>query len=255
MEQRSDDQAEQLPTTPATALTDDPTFDILEWYPAHQSCQRYFLDVAQHDPGTQALCALINIRLPSQWLDNPIHAYSLQTPTPANPVPITTYPPTRPGTLENSDRPGGLPLAAVSHVSLIPYLRRLVVTGFDKPAILHGFFGDDYLRGVMPHIECERRNYLFSAKAGGWRSCKKQYDGGSAGGGDETVPFMKPLAETRVEELNAADKAWSGWLAMEDWMVGPRAPDQPGSVRTRRPRDSGLGGGASQVSGLNGSDS
>ncbi|KAK3109556.1 hypothetical protein LTR53_017065, partial [Teratosphaeriaceae sp. CCFEE 6253] len=76
-----------------------------------------------------------------------------------------------------------------------------------------------------------RRNYLFAAKHGGWRTCKKQYDTGSGGGGgeDESVPFMKPLDEARGEELLAAEKAWSGWLAMEDWMVGPRAPEEGGS--------------------------
>lgn len=38
-------------------------------------------------------------------------------------------------------------------------------------------------------------------------------------GGDESVPFMKPLDETiKMDELNAAEKAWSGWLAMEDWV-------------------------------------
>jgi len=111
-------------------------------------------------------------------------------------------------------------------VSLVPYIRRLVVTGFDKTPILHGFFGDEYSRGVLPHVDCERRNYLFAAKHGGWRTCKKQYDVGSGGGEDETVPFMKPLDEAKMEELTAAEKAWSGWLAMEDWMVGPRAPKE-----------------------------
>jgi len=106
---------------------------------------------------------------------------------------------------------------------LIPYIKRLVVTGFDKPAILHGLFGDDYKKGVLPHLDCERRNYLFAAKHGGW-SCKRSYDSGTGMGGDESVPFMKPLEEARGVELMAAEKAWSGWLAMEDWMVGPRAP-------------------------------
>lgn len=45
-------------------------------------------------------------------------------------------------------------------------------------------------------------------------------------GADESVPFMKPLDEAKMEELTGAEKAWSGWLAMEDWMVGPRAPDE-----------------------------
>ena len=65
-------------------LTTDPNFDIIDWHPAYQSCQRYFLDHAQHEPGTQALCALINIRLPFQWLSNPITSSS---PAGANTAP------------------------------------------------------------------------------------------------------------------------------------------------------------------------
>lgn len=127
-------------------------------------------------------------------------------------------------------------------MSLIPYVKRLVVTGFDKPAILHGLFGDDYKRGISPHLDCERRNYLFAAKHGGW-SCKKQYDVGSGMGGDESVPFMKPLEETKTDELTAAEKAWSGWLAMEDWMVGPRAPkDEPEVQRSSPPRSNHFNG-------------
>lgn len=120
-------------------------------------------------------------------------------------------------------------------VSLVPYIRRLIVTGFDKVPILHGFFGDDYLKGIMPHVECERRNYLFAAKHGGWRSCKKQYDVGSGHGGDETVPFLKPLEQAKSAEIDAAEQTWSHWLAMEDWMVGPRAPqdDEPRQERYR----------------------
>ncbi|KAI7540073.1 hypothetical protein KC331_g9377, partial [Hortaea werneckii] len=61
--------ADPPPSAPASAMapppmTSDPDFDILEWHPAYTSCQRYFLDHAQHEPATQALCALINIRLP-----------------------------------------------------------------------------------------------------------------------------------------------------------------------------------------------
>ena len=60
-----------------------------------------------------------------------------------------------------------------------------------------------------------------------------QYDNGSGMGSDETLPFMKPLDEAKMEELTAADKAWSGWLAMEDWMLGPRAPaDSARATRT-----------------------
>ena len=40
----------------------------------------------------------------------------------------------------------------------------------------------------------------------------------------ETVPFLRPLQQTLDTELVAAERSWSQWLAMEDWMVGPRAP-------------------------------
>ena len=62
-------------------------------------------------------------------------------------------------------------------------------------------------------------------------------------GGDESVPFMKPLDEAKMEELTAAEKAWSGWLAMEDWMVGPRAPEDSSGLGV----PSGGGGGTSSA--------
>lgn len=202
-------------------ITTAPEFDILDWHPAYQSCQRYFLDHAQHEPGTQALCALINIRLPHQWRINPIY-----TSNPASQVPgsngqqsssstfnLNSWPP--------SNRNGSQSQTPPVFVSLIPYVRRLVITGFDKPGVLHGLFGDLWQAGISPLQECERRNYLFAAKHGGWRSCKKQYDLNE----EETVPFLKPLQSVKQEELEAADKSWSSWLAMEDWMIGPRAPN------------------------------
>ncbi|GIZ44599.1 hypothetical protein CKM354_000779300 [Cercospora kikuchii] len=218
--------------TPPVGLS-DPSFDILDWHPAYLSCQRYFVDHAQYEPGTQAVCALINIRLPFQWLSTPVTS-SNPASSSASQQPFTFNPYSRSGSNVNSPRSRDLPGSSHHHnsstpqvhVSPIPYIRRLVVTGFDKPAIMHGFFGDDYERGIMPHVECERRNYLFAAKHGGWRTCKRQYDVGSGYGGDESVPFMKPLDEAKGEELAAAEKQWSDWLAMEDWMVGPRAPGE-----------------------------
>ena len=212
-------------------LTGDPSFDIIEWHPAYQSCQRFFLDHAQHEPATQALCALINIRLPFQYLSNAVVSSAPAQAAPAAGSSNSNYSFTfsRGGGGATLPRPsrsrGNSNQTAPTFVSLVPYIKRLVVTGFDKPPILHGFFGDDYERGVLPHLDCERRNYLFAAKHGGWRSCKRQYDIGSGMAGDECVPFMKPLDEAKMEELTAAEKAWSSWLAMEDWMVGPRAPD------------------------------
>lgn len=235
-------------------LTTDPNFDIIDWHPAYQSCQRYFLDHAQHEPGTQALCALINIRLPYQWLSNPLTsstppgANNSHTPSSAHSnsqFTFSSYQRTNGTSPQAAHQPHlqnqhSQPQSAV-FISLLPYIRRLIVTGFDKPPILHGFFGDSYKAGIAPHLDCERRNYLFAAKHGGWRTCKKFYDAGSSGGGDETAPFMKPLEDASAEELEAAEKAWSKWLAMEDWMVGERglAEDagpggsSQGSVRER----------------------
>ncbi|KAI5203621.1 hypothetical protein E4T39_04076 [Aureobasidium subglaciale] len=195
-------------------LTTSPNFDILDWHPAYESCQRYFVDHAQHEAGTQALCALINIRLPFQWLQNPVTSSNPPQLQGASPGPggpsfnFNQWP--RP----NSSATGRSSQQTSAFVSLVPYIRRLVITGFDKPGILHGFFGDAYQAGITPMQDCERRNYLFAAKHGGWRTCKKQYD-------------MNPEETSiRDEELDAAEKSWSSWLAMEDWMIGPRAPNE-----------------------------
>ncbi len=121
--------------------------------------------------------------------------------------------------------PSSAPTASTSTtnwVSLVPYIRRLVVTGIDLPTILHGFFGDDWPMGVGEMHEQERRNYLFAAKSEGWASVKKGYDGPDP---NQTVPFLKPLRQPLDVEIQGAEKTWSEWLAMEDWMVGPRAPE------------------------------
>ncbi|KAK7527246.1 uncharacterized protein IWZ02DRAFT_440983 [Phyllosticta citriasiana] len=206
---------------PRRATIGDPQFDIFEWHPAYQSCQRYFLDHAQHDGSVQAVAALINICLPFQWSANPVMA-SVSIPPPG-PGP-TAYPAASWSrhTSAHAPRPG-----APAWVSLVPFIRRLVVTGFDRDGVLHGFFGDDWRKGIGPIQECERRNYLFAAKSVGWAKVKYQYDMSP----QETVPFMKPLQNVQLEEIESAERTWSEWLMMEDWMVGPRAPeamDEPG---------------------------
>ena|SRR2546421_11387402 len=194
---------------------DDPQFDVFDWYPKYQSCQRYFLDHSQHSVPVQALAAFINILLPFQRSPQAVHGSngtgqatgSTQGPGPRgmqSPVPASAVP---------------------SPVSLIPFIRRLIVTGMDFPGILHGFFGDDWQTGIGPMHEIERRNYLFAAKSGGWALAKRDYDMLPF----ETAPFLRPLQGASDIEINAAEKAWSEWLAMEDWMVGPREPD---SMRT-----------------------
>ena len=204
----------------------DAQFDIFEWHPAYLSCQRYFVDHAQHDAGVQAAAALVNILLPFQWLVNPVLGSSAPQPMPAGPAGYPAPWP-RPSAGTSSHQPGNS-----TSVSLVSYVRRLVVTGFDKDGVLHGFFGDDWRKGIGPIQECERRNYLFASKSVGWAKVKYQYDMSP----HETVPFLKPLQNVHLAEIEAAEKSWSQWLAMEDWMVGPRAPEPvPGeSVSYRR---------------------
>lgn len=189
-------------------------FDIFEWHPAYQSCQKYFLDHAQHDSSVQVVAALVNIRLPFQW-QPPMTSYG--TSLPRNSTSSTLFP--------SYSRQSGPPPqqrtnGPANWVSLVPYIRRLIITGFDKEAVLHGFFGNDFRKGVGPVQECERRNYLFAAKAGGWAQVKQQYDMDP----EQSVPYLQPPQNIQLAEIESAEKLWSQWLAMEDWMVGPRAP-------------------------------
>ncbi|KAF2273256.1 uncharacterized protein EI97DRAFT_165787 [Westerdykella ornata] len=192
---------------------DIPQVNILEWFPAYQSCQRFFLDHAQHEPNTQALAAFLNIFLPFQWSSNPL---SKSTGIPAT-GPAAYIQPWHMRHSQTST-PIGQPALAFS---LIPYIRRLVVTGNDREAILHDLFGEDWKKGVGILVEMERRNYLFAAKSVSWEKVKEHYDMSAS----ETVPFLSPLRSVREEEIQIAENAWSRWLMMQDWLLGPRAPD------------------------------
>ena len=115
---------------------------------------------------------------------------------------------------------GGQASAQAQGVSVVPYLRRLIATGHDSPGVLHGFFGDDWRKGIGPLHEIQRRNYLFAAKSESWAKVKETYDMSA----DESVPFLSPLRTATEEEIMAAEQSWSEWLLMQDWMMGPRAP-------------------------------
>ncbi|KAI1451660.1 hypothetical protein F4805DRAFT_83006 [Annulohypoxylon moriforme] len=185
-------------------------FDILEWYPQFQSCVRYFLDHAQHSGPVQAVAAFVNIQLPFQRPQHPV---------------ISSKPPGSPQAVPSpsSIAAGKLPMTGHSPmaVSLTPYVRRLVATGLDLPGVLHGFFGDDWLAGIGHLHEVERRNFLFAAKSAGWLKVKSQYDMPD----DQSIPFLRPLQNVTEKEIVNAEANWSEWLAMQDWMVGPRSPD------------------------------
>lgn len=166
--------------------------DPTEWYPHYLVCLRYFLDHAQHTLPVQSMTSFINIRLPCQRPSAPVFQFTQTEGSPAS----------------------------AATVSLTPYIRRLIVTGNDTPAVLHVFFGNDWEAGIETIWKQERMNYLFTAKSSGWASTKEAYDILP----DEQTPTLRPLRNSTEEELRLADARWSDWLAMEDWMVGPRSP-------------------------------
>ncbi|KAL4969500.1 uncharacterized protein BDV14DRAFT_164676 [Aspergillus stella-maris] len=167
-----------------------------DWYAQYTACLQYFLDQAQYSAPVQSLTAYINIRLPCQQLSNPVLRF------------------------DASPSGNGNAQALASRVSLRHYIRRLIVTGNDSPLVLDAFFGPNWLAGVGNVCKQERMNYLCTAKSNGWASTKAAYDVLP----DEHTPFLRPLSGASEEELVAAEKYWSEWLAMEDWMVGPRSP-------------------------------
>lgn len=199
-----------------------PQFDIVEWYPKFQSCHRYFLDHAQHSGPVQALAAFINIQLPYQKQPTPI--ISSSSSSPRSEVPHLR---------QQNPFSQGQSAAHAQGLSLIPYIRRLVATGHDTPAVLHGFFGDDWATGIGELHEVERRNYLFAAKSTSWMKVKQAYDMSP----EETVPFLRPLRDASEKEIQAAEVGWSEWLAMQDWMLGPRAPEMNRGSRVKREHD------------------
>jgi hypothetical protein len=194
----------------------DSQFDIFEWHAQYQSCVRYFLDFAQHSSPVQAVAAFVNIQLPFQ---RPVHP--ILSSTPAGSPPIVPDPSRVAGKMK-------LPMGPLSlqhphpaaYVALVPYIRRLVATGFDFPGVLHGFFGDDWVAGVGRMHETERRNYLFAAKSDNWLKVKADYDMSD----NQTIPFLQPLQNVAEKEIVSAESKWSEWLAMQDWMLGPRSP-------------------------------
>ncbi|KAI1175463.1 hypothetical protein F4777DRAFT_326690 [Nemania sp. FL0916] len=188
----------------------DSQFDILQWYPHFQSCVRYFLDRAQHDGPVQAVAAFVNIRLPFQNPQSPITS----SRQPVSPSALPSASSSAAGQFAN------LPQSCPA-ISLTPYIRRLVATGFDFDGVLHGFFGDDWASGIGHLHEVERRNYLFAAKASHWLDVKSQYDMPDG----QTIPFLRPLQRVTEEEILNAETDWSQWLAMQDWMIGPRNPE------------------------------
>ncbi|OQE37296.1 hypothetical protein PENCOP_c010G05870 [Penicillium coprophilum] len=162
--------------------------DPTGWFPHYKNCVQHFVDYSQHTTQVQSISAFVNIRLPCQQPSGSSATMSPSTPSP--------------------------------FISLRPYIRRLIVTAQDSPAVMQGFFGADWEAGVGCIYKQERVNYLFTAKSSGWASTKAAYDISPA----EETPFLRPLRDPSEDEIRMAEARWSEWLAMEDWMIGARSP-------------------------------
>ncbi|PQE19015.1 ilp is an apoptosis inhibitor protein [Rutstroemia sp. NJR-2017a BVV2] len=208
-------------------------FNTLNWYKRILNCQEYFLDRGQHDYAVQAIAAFINIQLPFQKQPHPVkRADKAWSGVNLEERPSERQDRRRDGDMDHQNhnthqhgsrnrsesKEEGYP----QHVSLIPYIRRLIITGHDSDEILQYFFGHDWRAGIGALHEIERRNYMFASKSSSWLEVKTAYDMSP----EQSVPFLTPLREVQEVELEASDEAWSKWLAMGDWMLGPREPPQ-----------------------------
>ena len=113
----------------------------------------------------------------------------------------------------------------------------MVVTGYAVECVLYGLFGTDYKAGILPLIEIERRNYLFTAKSVGWARTKKEYDMEDG----QSCPFLNPLEDVSEVEIGNAEGQWGRWLAMEDWYLGERVRARAATNEGRTGRGSGTG--------------
>lgn len=189
-----------MPSRPDGSPAESVSVNPHEWHPYYISCLQYFVDQSQHSQSVQAVAAYLNIRLPCQQRSNPVSR-------------LTNFPSAK-------EVQSQTPSSSASFVSLRPYVRRLVVTGHDAPSVMTAFFGANWQAGVGCIYDQERVNYLFTAKSSGWAATKAAYDVLP----DEQTPFLRALRDPKEHELREAENRWSEWLAMEDWMVGPRSP-------------------------------
>jgi hypothetical protein len=101
-------------------------------------------------------------------------------------------------------------------VSWIPYICRLLCTGNDTDTILREFFGSCWYSGIGTLQERQ----ICAAKSAPWDEGKLAYDIGS----QKTAPHLVPLRDVTVKEIMDAERYWTEWMGMQDWMLGPRRP-------------------------------
>ncbi|RPA75506.1 hypothetical protein BJ508DRAFT_332025 [Ascobolus immersus RN42] len=199
-------------------------FDLTLWHVHHQACRTYFVEEGQYKEAAKALAAFLNIRLPHQIPGTPLRQQFFST---TSQLPWA-------GPDEDIRRKAQASLSfngpdhhrspnpltdAYTDISLFPYLKRLVCTGFDKDSVMLELFGEHWMQGIKRLLDQERKNFLFAVRSKGssWLKVKEVYDAGM--GPNELVPFLKPLgeAEDGASERGQADMEWKQWEEFEAW--------------------------------------
>lgn len=70
---------------------------------------------------------------------------------------------------------------------------------------------------------------MLAAKTTNCLNVKQAYDISP----EEAKPYLSPLRDASEKELQAAETEWSKWLAMQDWILGPRQPLTKAQTRER----------------------
>ncbi|PVH71309.1 hypothetical protein DL98DRAFT_660704 [Cadophora sp. DSE1049] len=161
-----------------------------------------------HTMPVQMLAGLINMRLPSQKQPLSVDGSSASFSHCAGPdLPHLRLPD------PVAQKPAPPPPV---YVSLLPYIRRLIVTGYDTPGVPYGSFRDDWQARILPLYEVERRNFMFAAQSTNWLAVKQAYDLGP----NNPVLYLSPPKDASEEVTQMAETGWCKCLAMEDWVLG-----------------------------------
>jgi hypothetical protein len=181
------------------------------------------MEEGQYKEASKVLAAFINIRLPHQIPGSPLQQFfstTSQLPWVGPDEDIRRKAQASINFNGPDHHRSANPLTdAYTSISLFPYIKRLVCTGFDKDEVMYGFFGDRWVGGIKPLVQQERKNFLFAVRSKGssWLKVKENYDTGM--GPNELVPFLKPLDVLGGSVLERAkgDVEWTEWQEFENW--------------------------------------
>lgn len=191
------------------------------WHKSYCECMQYFINEGQRLQEVRILANFINIRLPFQRNQRHLQPSQLNE-------------------AGSSYERETLPYSQDLFVSPIPYIRRLVATGSDEPAVFDKWFGSAWSVGIGMLVHHERRNFCFAARSGNWLAMKQAYDMPP----DEQIPWIRPSLPSDEFSEKQYDDIWMQFEAVRDYRspsykhrppIADMAPHWPGSAPYHRP--------------------